>query len=385
MKRNIPLFKVYMSKSAPDACADVLRSGWIGQHDKVVEFEKQLAELLGVDMVVATNSATSAEHLALHMFNQDFYKGADSFSGWEPGDEILLSPMTCTATTFPAITMGLRVKWVDIDPQTLNMCLEDLKRKITPRTKIIMPVLWGGIPLDFEQMERVLDYAEGAFGFRPKVIYDCAHALGSTWKGKAICQYPGVFTYSFQAIKHLTSIEGGLLVTHDSEQYKQVKLLRWYGLDRDTKATDFRCGQKISEVGFKMNQVDPNAAVGIENLKDFPYVLQRHRDNAMYYQEALAGVAGVYVLPEHPDAKASYWIYTILVDDRDRFLEVMKDRGIATSRVHERNDIYPVTAEFKSRLPVLDRIDAMRICIPVGWWVTDEEREYIVDSIKLGW
>mgnify|MGYP005711928539 FL=1 len=157
MKETIPLFKVFMSPTAKDKAGEVLDSGYIGQGPKVDEFEKQIGDYFGNNKVVTTNAGTSALHLALHLlkkpkphWNEDVFQGvafvSHNWPGIEDGDEVLATPLTCTASNWPIVANGLKIKWVDIDPTTLNMCLEDLERKMTPKTKAIMGVHWGGYP-----------------------------------------------------------------------------------------------------------------------------------------------------------------------------------------------------------------------------------------------
>jgi dTDP-4-amino-4,6-dideoxygalactose transaminase len=391
----IPLFKVYMAPTAAPAVTKVLDSGYIGQGPKVEEFEENLKAYLDNDMVLTTNSATSAEHLALLLLQKPAHnvKTLSEYSaqqehnwpGLEPGDEILATALTCTASNWPIILGGYRPKWVDIDENTLNMDLDDLARKITPKTKAIMLVFWGGMPVDMERLSEIQDNTERMYGFRPAVILDGAHSLGSKYNNKQICNFGHITTYSFQAIKHVTSIDGGALIVPHADLYKRAKLLRWYGIDRDSNRKDFRCETDIAEVGTKWHMNDVNAVVGIENLKHANEIIGTHKDNAGYYNKVLTGVPGVSLFTPTPNSDAAYWIYTIKVENRSEFMDAMKARGITVSRVHERNDIHTATKEYVAQLPTLDRTVKQMICIPNGWWITKENREYIVDSIKKGW
>ena len=150
----IPLFKVYMDKDAHKEVKKVLNSGFIGQGPKVEEFESELREYFGTDFVSTVNAATSAEHLALHQLKTPIMETFDGcaqreiWPGMEDGDEVLTTPLTCTATNWPILANNLNIKWVDVDKKTLNMDLEDLERKITKKTKVIFVVHWGGYPVD---------------------------------------------------------------------------------------------------------------------------------------------------------------------------------------------------------------------------------------------
>ena len=395
MKYNIPLFKVYMSKNAASAASKVLESGFIGQGPVVDDFEKDLKNFFNNDYVVTVNSATSAEHLALHMLKKPaktmvgqhgvaYYES--NWPGLEDGDEVLATPLTCTATNFPILANNLNIKWVDIDPKTLNMDLDDLSRKITAKTKVIFLVHWGGYPMDLDKLKEIQEKAYKNFGFKPAIIEDCAHALGSTFNGKPLGTHGNICTYSLQAIKHCTSVDGGVLILPHKDLYRRAKLLRWYGIDRESDRKDFRCEADIPEWGFKFHMNDVNASIGKENLKEVQEnVIAKHKSNGKYYDEALKNVKGITLLERDERMDSAYWIYSLLVEDKDKFTEHMKNCGITTSQVHERNDIHSCLSKYRTDLPNLDKIKNKLTAIPVGWWVSKEEREYIVECIKKGW
>jgi len=378
----IPLFKVYMSENVKKSVGEVLDSGYIGQGPKVEEFEDKLKDVFKSDYVATTNSATSAEHLAIHLLK----KPHGNWQGMEEGDEILATPLTCTATNWPIVLNGFKIKWVDVDPKTLNMDLDDLARKITKTTKAIMVVHWGGYPVDLDKLKEIQDATFEKFGFRPTIIEDSAHAFGSKFKGQPIGSHGNICTFSFQAIKHLTSVDGGALIVPHQELYNRAKLLRWYGIDRESNKKDFRCEADIPEIGFKFHMNDVSATVGLENLKEVQEnVIDKHIDNGKYYDKELKGVDGVTLLERDPRMESTYWIYSMLVERKQDFMDKMKECGIMVSQVHERNDIHSCVSEYSTHLPSLDKVTPKLISIPVGWWVTKEERKYIVDCIKEGW
>jgi dTDP-4-amino-4,6-dideoxygalactose transaminase len=392
-KKDIPLFKVFMSGESIILTGETLRSGFIGQGPRVEQFEEQLKKHFKHDYVLTVNSATSAEHLALHMLkepkvNIEGYGVAFAESKWpgiQPGDEILTTPLTCTATNFPILANGFKIKWVDIDPETLNMDLDDLARKITSKTKAIFVVHWGGYPIDLDRLKEIQHQAHVTFGFKPAIIEDCAHAMGSKYKGRLIGTHGNISTFSLQAIKHVTSGDGGILVLPHYDLYRRGKLLRWYGIDRENNRKDFRCEADIPEYGFKFHMNDINASIGIGNFKKMEEIVVNHQRNAAYYDSELKNIPGITLLKRHDDRESAFWIYSLLVERRDDFMEHMKKHGIATSQVHERNDIHSCVREYKTILPNLDKTVRQISSIPVGWWVTKEDREYIVETIKKGW
>lgn len=394
MKNKIDLFKVFMAPTAAEEVGKVLNSGYIGQGPKVDGFERDLRKLFNHDYVSTLNSGTSGLHLALHLLkkpsgNYRIFDGMASeesvWQGLKEGDEVLATPMTCTASNWPILANGLKIKWVDIDPTTLNMDLDDLERKITPKTKVILLVHWGGYPNDLDRIKAIQDKSYKIYGFKPAVIEDAAHSFGSTYKGKLIGGHGNMTIYSLQAIKHITSIDGGILLTPHKDLYNRANLLRWYGIDRAGDRKDFRCEADVEEWGFKFHMNDVCATVGIENLKHFEDIVSKHRSNASFYDRELSNVSGVTLLKRESDRSSAYWIYSMLVENREGFYKWMNECGIAVSQVHERNDKHTCVREFRSSLPSLDKTIGKIVSIPVGWWITEEQREYVVSCIKKGW
>lgn len=377
----IDLFKVFMSDTAADEAAKVLNSGYIGQGEKVEQFESQLKDFFNHDYLVTLNSGTSGLHLALHLLK----KKNGNWPGLEDGDEVLATSLTCTASNFPILANNLKIKWVDIDEETLNVDLDDLVRKISPKTKVIMLVHWGGYPNDLDRIKEIQNMCNEMYGFKPAVIEDGAHSFGSKYKGKYLGNHGNMVMYSLQAIKHITSVDGGLLLLPHQELYDRAKLIRWYGIDRNSNRKDFRCEADILEWGFKFHMNDVCATIGMENFKHVNEIVGKHQSNAKYYDDNLKDVGGLTLLKRHDDRESAFWIYSMLVEDRDNFYSWMRECGIVASQVHERNDKHTTVREYITPLPTLDKTIGKVVSIPVGWWVTQEQREYIVDSIKKGW
>ncbi|HLK16121.1 MAG TPA: DegT/DnrJ/EryC1/StrS family aminotransferase [Fimbriimonadaceae bacterium] len=376
----VDLFKVFMSPAAGEAASRTLHSGYIGQGPRVEEFERELGSFLGSNRVATVNSGTSALHLALHLLRHPVGRAPTT-----DGAEVITTALTCTATNWPILANRLRIRWCDIDPSTLNIDLDDVARNLTPRTKIVMVVHWGGHPVDLDRLSDILEEAERRRGIRVRVIEDCAHGFGSLYKGRAVGSRRNIGCYSFQAIKHVTSIDGGCLVCPDAETYEHAKLLRWYGIDRESPKGDFRCENDVEEWGYKFHMNDVCAAVGLANLRHAGELIARHRANAAYYDEYLAGVPGLRLLRRSHESTSSFWLYSMLVERRAAFMAKLKGQGIITSQVHERNDKHTCARQFRTTLPNLDRWLPELVNIPVGWWVSDEDRERIVNCIRSGW
>jgi dTDP-4-amino-4,6-dideoxygalactose transaminase len=396
LNKRIDLFKVFMAPTAAEEVSKVLNSGFIGQGPKVTELERKLERFLRLENseAITYNSATSAEHLAYHLLKKPStisvgFDGigevVEKWPGLEEGDEVLTTALTCTATNWPILANGLKIKWVDIDPTTMNICLKDLESKLTAKTKIVTVVHWGGYPVDLVELSSIQKRYKKKFGFSFMIIDDAAHAMGSKLDGKSIGAFETITTFSLQAIKHITSVDGGFWTSPFKELNKRAKLTRWYGIDREGPRTDFRCESDIPEWGFKFHMNDICATVGLSNLEHAEYIVAKHKSNGAFYNRELQGISGVTLLENDPRKESAYWLYTMRVENRDGFMKYMNENGVSTSRVHERNDKHTCTSEFVTSLPNVDLVSKDMICIPVGWWVTEEDRQYIVDLIKKGW
>jgi dTDP-4-amino-4,6-dideoxygalactose transaminase len=217
-----------------------------------------------------------------------------------------------------------------------------------------------------------------------KLIEDAAHAFGATYQGRHVGQISDFTAFSFQAIKQLTTIDGGCLACLNPEDFRRGKLLRWYGIDREQKRGDFRCEADIVEAGTKAHMNDVCATIGIEQMKYLPSILSQHQDNALYYDGELrrAGIKTVQPLRYKYDRFSTHWLYTVRALSRDRFVKWMNDNGIQTSRVHQRNDIHTYAREFKADLPGVDEFNAFQANVPVGWWLSGDNKNYIINKIK---
>ncbi len=330
-----PLFKVRMEKTVKNAVADVLYSGFIGQGEKVDEFEKALIPWVGRETILTTNSCTSAIQLALRL------------AGVGRGTEVISTPVTCTATNVPILASGAAIRWADVDAGSGCVDIESVRRAITKRTKAIMVVHWGGRPCDMGSLLEICRI-NGI-----KLIEDAAHALGAQYQGRPIGSHGDFVCFSFQAIKHVTTGDGGLLSCKSKSDYERGKLLRWYGIKRPSDLT-----KDIKEWGYKFHMNDIAAAMGIENLKGLAKDLRARRKNAEVYGN------GKY------DRDHAYWFYATHKSNRSQFIKDMASKGIMCGTVHERNDKYTMFRDSRANLPGVDAFCRTQVNLPVGSWVS---------------
>lgn len=357
----IPLFKVHTPAGVGAVVEAVFASGMIAEGEKVVEFEKAFSDKFGAEHVVIVNSGTSALALAARLL------------GIAPGDEVVTSPMSCFATFAPFFNAGAKLVWTDVDPTTGNIDAADVARKITSKTKAILAVHWAGQPFDY-------DAVKAAAGNIP-VVCDAAHALGAWYKNRPIAAVGDTVIHSFQAIKHLTTIDGGCLIVRDAETAARARLLRWFGLDRSFKGGS-KWEQDIPEAGYKYHCSNVAAAIGLAQMPYIDGILARHRANSARYDREIT-TPRVEKLRRSTDSVSSCWIYSLLVDDPAAFKAYATERGVAVDVVHVRNDRYSVFRDFADpNLPGLTSFASRLMNIPVGWWLSDDDVTHIVEVVN---
>jgi len=381
----LSLFKVFMSEDVLKPLNEVLMSGFITQGTKVEEFESALQKFIGNPYILTLNSATAGLTLALRLLKNPDEKS--NWPGFDDENDIVLTPaLTCFATTASILANNVNIRWIDVDLETSNIDLNDLKNKLSEKTKVIYLVHWGGNPVDLDSLKELQEYSLEKFGFKPMIVEDCAHAFGAEYDGKRIGSNENICVFSLQAIKHLTTGDGGFITLPNENLYNRCKLLRWYGIDRDKrnyKGKDLRLENDIMEYGYKFHMNDVNATIGLYNLPHMERLLNKNRENASFLDEKLKNIEGITLMKKNPKCNSAYWLYTIRVKNKEVFMEKMKEYGIMTSQVHNRNDINSCVKDFKEELPNLDILEKDMVCIPVGWWLTEENLNYIINTIQL--
>ena len=381
----LSLFKVFMSEDVLEPLNKVLMSGQLTQGPKVEEFEDALKEFIDNPYILTLNSATAGLTLATRLLKNKSEN--NNWPGFDEKEDIVLTPaLTCFATTASILANNVNIRWLDVDLDTANISLEDVKNKLNEKTKIIYLVHWGGNPVDLDELDKICEEHKEKYGFKPMVVEDCAHSFGAEYNGKKIGSSKNICVFSLQAIKHLTTGDGGFITLPNEELYDRCKLLRWYGINRDKrnyKGKDFRLENDILEYGYKFHMNDVNATIGLYNLPHMNELLRKNRENAAYLDEKLKEIKDIKLMKNNPKCNSAYWLYTIRVMNgkKQEFMDKMKEANIMTSQVHNRNDINSCVKDFEEALPNLNILEKELVCIPVGWWLTQENIKYIIDNV----
>lgn len=365
----VSLFKPYISNQAVRLVNKTLRSGWIGEGPNVIAFEQAIGERIQNKYAIALNSGTSALHLSLLV------------AGVTNGDEVITSAQTMLATTQAILAVGAQPVYADVQYLTGNIDPSDIEKRITKRTKAILAVDWGGYPCDYHDILAI------AKKHALIVIEDAAQALGAIYMGKPVGSICPITCFSFQAIKTLTTGDGGMMAVKKVQWYRKSKRLRWFGIDRQLRKPSI-LGEpfwNVTELGYKYHMNDIAASVGLGNLFNFNQLLKRRREIAELYKTSLKNVKGVRLFESKEDRISSNWLFSLHVDERKNFCRMMRLRGIEVSVVHMRIDRNKICGGQRTDLPNLSHFNNTHIAIPLHNHLTDFEVSYVIRSIQKGW
>lgn len=366
----IPNFKAFIPKESIEMVVKTLKTSWIGgDGPRVKEFESEIAKIIKNQNVLAVNNGTSALQLALRL--------ADVRDG-----EVITTPMTCFATNAAIVMEGAVPVWADIDPESGNISPSEIGRLVTKKTKAITVVHWGGSPAELDLIGRI------ASNYNLPIIEDAAQAFGSEYGGNPIGSHSNFVAFSFQAIKIINTVDGGLLATKKKADAKRGRILRWYGIDREERVWDDHYSfweYPISEVGYKMQMTDVSASIGLGQLPYLEKLLRHRRKLAKLYEDALVHSKTIKAQKILPKAKSNYWMFTVICDNKNTKLklwEALSKIGVRVEEAHRRNDIYPVFAKYrKEELPGVTAFDDNHLIIPVGHWVSKQKAKEVAETL----
>jgi len=369
MIMRIPLFRPTIHPEAIEAVKEVLNSGWLGLGPKTQAFEKAFAGYIGAPYCVGLNSCTSALHLSLRLLDIP------------PGSEVITTPLTFVSTNHAILYEKFKPVFADVQPDTGNLDVESVTKRITEQTGAIMLVHYGGNPADIDEF-----YALARNAGIP-IIEDCAHACGAIYRGKRIGSHGQIHAFSFDPVKNLTMGGGGALTIRSQDHDSRLRRLRWLGIDADTfKRTDnriYKWEYHVTEVGFNYFMSDIKAAIGLAQLSHLDEDNARRAVIAGQYRQRLSNVPGIRLLSYQDDRKSSYHLFSILAEKRDKLVDKLRDAGVDVGVHYQRNDQYPMYEE--QDLPNTEYFWKREISLPMHLQLTDEQVDYITGIIQKGW
>lgn len=377
MNKDYLLFhKPFISEDEINEMVDTLRSGWLSMGPKTIKFEEEFNLYIGAKKSVAVSSWTAAGHLTLEAF------------GIQKDDEVILPTMTFPATAEIVCYFGAKPVIVDVDPETLNISLEEIEKAITPKTKAIIPVHYGGQPCDLDEIQQI------ASRYNLKVLEDAAHSLPATYKGKKIGTISDVTCFSFYATKTLSTGEGGMICTNNEEIAERCAIMRLHGINRDAWKRYSEAGSWYYEVvapGYKYNFTDLQASLGLPQLKKVDAMWQWRKKIAARYIAALSDFDLITLHTVKNDRESSWHLFPIrlnlemLTKNRAQIIEELKNNnvgvGVHFMPVHQ-HLFYSETFKLDDKnYPVASDAFPRLMSLPIYPGMSDESVEKVIDTL----
>ena len=366
-KKSYPLFYPYISKKSLKSINNVLKSRWIGQGPLVDQLEEVfIKKFAKKNKCIAVGSGTDALHLAYILSNL------------KKNDEVIAPVFTCTATNIPLLYQDIKIKFADIDTKTMNISIDHVEKLITKKTKAIIFVNYGGIPCDLKRLNQLKKK------HKLILIQDAAQSLGSKYNNKDISEFADFTIYSFQAIKHITSGDGGILSFKDKSLLEKSRRIRWFGIDR-IKKQGGTWENDIKEIGYKYQMTDIGARLLLDSINDFSKILLHRKKIFNIYKTNLSKNSNVRLL-DTIDKKLtnSYWLCTIIVKNkRVELQKYLRNFNIETNQVHFRNDRYSIFKKHikNTTFPNMSNIDDNYLVIPLNLQISENDAEFISKKI----
>jgi perosamine synthetase len=364
----IPVFRPSCGDEEIALVTEVLRSGWWGLGPKTKAFEDAFAQYVHAKHAVALNSATAALELGFNVLGIK-------------GREVITTSMTFVSTNHAIIHNGGTPVFADIQPDTLNIDPDDIERKLTSNTGAIVVVHYGGHPCELDRI-RALAGSRGI-----PVLEDAAHACGASYRGAPIGSISELTSFSFHAVKNLATGDGGMLTSNDPTLDARLRKLRWLGINKDTwdRADDgqnYSWAYNVEEFGFKSHMNDITAAIRLAQLARLDRMNARRREIALTYSRAFAAVGWLGLPVEKPEVRSSWHNYVVKVDNRDRFMKYLNQRGISTGMHYIPNHLYDLYKPYRTALPVTERVWPTLVTLPLYPDLTEQEVGFIIESVS---
>ena len=354
-----------------------LKSGWIGTGPKVAQFEADFKEYIGSKYAIAVSSCTAGLHLSVLAM------------GVNPGDEVIVPTMTFAATANAVVHTGANPIFVDVDKYEMTIDVEDVRKKITSKTKAIIPVHFAGRACNIKEIEKI------ASDHNLKIIHDAAHAVETEFEGKKIGCFRDIANFSFYVTKNITTAEGGMITTDDEEIAQKLKIYALHGMSKDAWKRFSDDGYKHYEViypGYKYNMTDLQAAIGIQQLKKVDKFAKRRKETWDRYRKELADIP--IILPPEPASNTAhaFHLFIIMVDTektkvtRDELISRLHRKNIGTGVHYIALHLQPYYREMygyrRGDFPNADFISERTLSIPFSAKLTDEDVGDVIDALK---
>jgi perosamine synthetase len=367
---TIQIFKPWYDEAEYEALRQPLETGWLGYGPIAREFEERFAKYIGVKHAIALNSCTAALHLALMVSDV-----ADS--------EVLTTSMTFVASNHAILLAGGKPVFCDIEADTLNLDVEDVARRITPQTKAILAVHYGGHACDMEALLKL------ANKHNVPLIEDAAQACGGGYKGQKLGSLGHIGCFSFESKKNLSTGDGGMLVTNDDAVADRVRKLRWMGISSDTwsRFNNGHAGRAweydVEEVGFKYGMNDIAASLGMVQLGKLERGNALRLQIVQRYHEALASIDGIEPLALKEYGQSACYSMVVRLDGREDLCDVLAARGIESAVHFYPNHLLPIYAAYRTEvLPVVEREWQRILTLPLAPHLRPEQQERVIDALK---
>lgn len=371
--RKIPYATQWLNQNDIDAVTAALKSPNLTQGEIVNEFENKVARYCGAKYAVAVNSGTAALHAACFA------------AGIKAGDEVITSPITFVASANCVLYSGGKPVFADIDWETINIDPEEIRSKITPQTKALIPVHFGGQPCDLKQIHSIANENDLI------VIEDACHALGAEYRGSKIgsCKYSDMTVLSFHAVKHMTTGEGGMILTNNEDYYQKLLMFRTHGItknvDKLVNAGNGDWYYEMQFLGFNYRITDFQCALGISQLGKLDRFVERRREIASKYDLAFKDIAGLKVINETSQAKSSYHLYVIQVENRLEVFNALRAAGILVN-VHYIPvywQLYYQELGYKKGLCLkAEAYYEKAISLPMFPKLSDQEVDFVIENVR---
>ena len=365
----IPIFRPWFDDAEVEAVREVLMSGWVGPGEKVEELETRFAHYVGAQHAVSLNSCSAALLLALKILDVE-------------GGEVITTPLTFVSTNHAILQNGATPVFCDIDPETLNIDPKAIAAKITPRTRAIMVVHFAGHPCD---MDEILSIANQR-GI--PVIEDAAHASGARYKDRMIGGVGTVTCFSFDARKNLSTCDGGMLTTNNSDLAERARKLRWMGISRGTydrfrkNGAERRWEYEVGELGYKCYMNDLNAAIGLVQLGKLESANAQRREIFLEYGRAFAALDWMQTPVEKPHVRSAMHAYVARVSQRDELIDHLGQHNIDAGVHYKPCHLFEVYKPYRTDLPVTDAVWRDLITLPLFPSMTENEIGQVIAAVR---